>query len=152
MAMNPPKGYHSLTPALSLEGAARAIERYQKAFGAEEVSRFEGPGGKVMHAELRIGDSILMLGDSMPEMGSPPSSSSMWMYVDDCDAAYRRAVGAGATSVIEPADMFWGDRMAQVTDPWGIRWSFATRIKEMSPDEMRAAGEAWMKQVMGPTD
>jgi PhnB protein len=144
---NPPKGYHTLTPGLNIDGAAEAIDFYRKAFGAEEESRMPGPTGKLMHAEIRIGDSVVMISDTMPEMGNTATTSSMWLYVDDCDAAYKRAVAAGAKSIMEPADMFWGDRMSQVADKWGNKWGISTRIRDMSQDEMRKAGEEWMKQM-----
>src|SRR5688500_16473332 len=99
---NPPKGYHSVNPGLTIDGAAEAIAFFVKAFGAEEVARMNGPGGKIMHAEIRIGDSIIMLNDVFPEMGSKPTNSTMYLYVDDCDALHRRAVAAGATSSMEP--------------------------------------------------
>jgi uncharacterized glyoxalase superfamily protein PhnB len=151
MAMkNPPKGYHTVTPGLTVDGAANAIDFYAKAFGAEEESRMPGPDGRIMHAEIRIGDSVVMLNDSMPEMGSNPTTSSMWVYTDDCDALYKRAVEAGAKSIMEPADMFWGDRMAQVADAWGNKWGLSTRIKEMSTEEMKKAGEEWMKNMGKP--
>jgi PhnB protein len=109
-----------------------------------------GPGGKIMHTEIRIGDSVVMLNDPAPEMGSHPTTSSMYLYVDDCDALHRRAVAAGAKSTFEPTDCFWGDRMSQVVDKWGNKWSISTRVKEMSADEQRKAGEEFMKQQMAP--
>jgi len=144
---NPPKGYHSVTPGLNVDGADRALEFYKQAFGAEETSRFLGPGGKIMHSEIRIGDSVIMVNDAMPEMGAHPTTSSLWIYADDCDALYKRAIAAGAKSVMEPTDCFWGDRMGQVGDAWGNKWSIAKRIKEMSADEMKAAGEEFMQQM-----
>ena len=100
-----------------------------------------------MHAEIRIGDSVIMLGDHMPEMGAPVTSSSLWIYTDDADGLYKRAVGAGAKALMPPTDAFWGDRFSQVQDLNGNRWTIATRTKEMSQDEMRKAGEAAMKQM-----
>jgi PhnB protein len=144
---NPPQGYHTVTPSLTVEGAVKAIEYYARAFGAEELMRMPGPDGRLMHAEIRIGDSIVMLSDAMPEMGNPASSSTLYVYTDDCDALYQRAVGAGARSTMEPADMFWGDRMAQVTDPFGIKWGISTKVKDLTEEEMRVAGEAFMKQM-----
>src|SRR5687767_1252899 len=141
---NPPKGYHSVTPSLTVDGAAEAIDFYRKAFGAEEESRMPGPGGKLMHAEVRIGDSVVMLSDAMPEMGNTPTTASLYIYADDCDAMYKRAVAAGGESTMEPADMFWGDRMAGIKDRWGNRWGISTRIKDMSPEEMKKAGQEWM--------
>src|SRR6266496_2742399 len=104
---NPPKGYHSVTPALSLKNAAQAIDFYRKAFGAEEQSRFAGPDGRIMHAEIRIGDSLIMLGEQMPEMGATVTTSSLWIYTDDADGLYKRAVTAGAKALMAPSDAFW---------------------------------------------
>lgn len=146
-----PAQYHTLTPYLTLRGAARAIEFYQRAFGAEELYRMSGPGGSVMHAELRIGDSVVMLGDEAPEMGvtSPStlggSTSGLLLYVADCDQAFERAIKAGATVVQKPEDMFWGDRYATLKDPFGHRWSIATHLRDVSPDEMQRAQEEWIK-------
>jgi PhnB protein len=149
---NPPKGYHSVTPALSIDGAAAALDWFRKALGAEEdpKTRMVGPGGKIMHTEMRIGDSAIMVSDTMPEMGNLATSSSFYIYVDDCDALYKKAVAAGGKSTMEPTDCFWGDRMAQVKDAYGNSWSFSTRVKEMSDEEMRKAGEEFMKQQGGP--
>lgn len=151
--VNPiPQGLHTLTPNLVLRDSAKAIDFYKKALGAEEISRFPAPDGKgVWHAQLRIGDSSVYLNDEMPGRGptapsaSNPAPAVMWLYVPDADAAYRRALGAGAKSTMEPADMFWGDRCAGVADPFGYFWSFATRQKELTPDEMRRAGEAFAR-------
>src|SRR5215475_8914271 len=106
---NPPKGYGSVTPTLSLTNAAKAIDFYRKAFGAEEEGRFPGPDGRIMHAEIRIGDSRIMLNDVMPEMGAPATTSSLWIYCDDTDGLYNRAVAAGAKVLMPPTDAFWGD-------------------------------------------
>ena len=147
MATHPiPAGYHSITAQLSLLDAAAAIALYQKAFGAEVVDTAKDPSGtKVWHAALRIGSSMIFVNDVFPEMGSPdPSRSSMWLYVTDTDAAYNQAVSAGCTSVMAPMDMFWGDRMGQVSDPFGQKWTIATRVKDMTPDEMAAAEAAFV--------
>jgi PhnB protein len=147
-----PSQYHTLTPFLTLRGAAQAIEFYKKAFGAEELYRMAGPDGAVMHAELRIGDSVVMMGEEAPEMGatSPStlggSTSGLLLYASDCDQAFARAIKAGATSVQAPTDMFWGDRYGTLKDPFGHRWSIATHLKDVSPAEMEKAQEAWMKQ------
>jgi PhnB protein len=139
-----PAGYHTITPHLSVENAAEAIEFYKRAFGAVEIDRAPDPSGtKVWHAALRIGDSMLFVNDVFPEMGQPaPSQSSLWLYVPDTDASHERAVGAGAKSLQPPVDTFWGDRMAHVADPFGQNWTFATRVKDMTPDEMQAAAAA----------
>ena len=150
---SPPAGYHTVTPAIIVRGADRAIEFYKQAFGAEEVSRMAGPDGTVMHAEIRIGDSVVMLGDESPQYGtrSPFSTNgtpgSLHLYVDDADAAFERAVRAGATVRYPLETAFWGDRYGKVTDPFGHEWGIATRVKEMSEDEVRRAAEEWMAQA-----
>lgn len=151
-----PAQYHSLTPYLAVRGAPEAIEFYKKAFGAEELYRMAGPDGRVMHAEIRIGDSVLMLGEEAPQMGAPSpatlggSPTGIHIYVEHCDQAFARATKAGATPVQPPADMFWGDRYGTVKDPFGHRWSLATHQKDLSPEEMAKAQEAWMKENMPP--
>ena len=138
-----PEGYHALTPYLAIEGAAQAIEFYKKAFGAKEIARMPGPGGKLMHAELTIGDSHLMLSDACPEMGGNPgpkalggSPASVHLYVEDVDTVYNRAVAAGAQGKMPPTDMFWGDRFSKLTDPFGHEWSVATHVEDVAPAEM----------------
>jgi uncharacterized glyoxalase superfamily protein PhnB len=140
-----PAGYHTLTPYLRCRGAAQAIEFYKKAFGAKEKARMMTPdGSKVMHAELLIGDSPLMLGDEWPEMKclSPLSIGGtglgVHLYVEDVDAVYARAVEAGATGMMPPANMFWGDRYAKLTDPFGHEWSIGTHVEDVSIEEMKA--------------
>ena len=136
-----PDEYHTVTPLLCLEEADRAIEFYKKAFGAEEVFRMPTPDGKVAHAEIKVGDSTLMLTEAMQEA---PTSSSMYMYVADADAVYERAVSAGATPVMAVADMFWGDRFGRLTDPFGVRWGIATRREDLTPQEInQRAAEAF---------
>lgn len=143
-----PKGYHTITAQLAVDGAARAIEFYEKAFGAEVVDRALDPSGqKVWHAALRIGSSMLFVNDVFPEMDGSQSHSSLWLYVEDADAAFKRAVDAGATAKMPPADMFWGDRMAHVADPFGQTWTLATHIKDMTPEEMKAAEEAFVASM-----
>jgi PhnB protein len=141
MPVNPvPAGYHSLTAQLSVEDAAKAIAFYEKAFGAEVVDRAPDPSGKkIWHAALRIGNSMIFVNDVFPEMGGEQSRSSLWLYVADVDTAYKRAVDAGAKSTTPPSDMFWGDRMAHVADPFGQKWVIAARVKDMTPDEMQEA-------------
>ena len=137
-----PEGYYSLTPYLVVKGAAEAIEFYTKAFGATEMMRMPGPGGKIMHAELKIGNSVLMLSDENPERGylSPASrggnTSSVMFYTDDVDAAFRKAIAAGAKETTAVTDMFWGDRMGNLTDPFGHSWAIATHQEDVSPQEM----------------
>ena len=128
-----PDGYGSVTPFLTVKGAAKMIDFLKQAFGAEEVMRMPGPGGAVMHAEVNVGNSRLMLSEAMQ---NPPSQSSFYLYVNDADAMYKRALAAGATSQIEPKDEFWGDRIAMVRDPFGNIWSVATHKEDVSPEEM----------------
>ena len=152
-----PEGHHTLTPHLILDDAARAIDWYKKALGAVEVSRSPGPDGKIMHAQLRIGDSAIYLND---EMGGGKSAKarggspiSMWLYVDDCDALFNRAVAAGATVPDGPmgqiADQFWGDRAGSIVDPHGYHWTIATRKEDLTPEEIRERMDAFMKNFAG---
>ena len=136
-----PDGYHA-TPYLAVDDAAKAIEYYKKAFGANERVRMNTPDGKIGHAELEIGDSLIMLADPFPqattrspkELGG--TSASVFMYVDDVDAVVKRAVDQGATVTMEVADQFWGDRFGSVTDPFGHSWSIATHVEDVSPEEV----------------
>ena len=140
-----PEGYHSVTPHLIIKGAREAIEFYKKAFGAEVVYTMDGPGGSVMHGEITIGDSHVFVADEMPQMpgnGKSPSSlggftQSLMIYTEDTDAAYKRAVEAGGEETAAPEDMFWGDRYAKVTDPFGHQWQLATRIENPTPEQIR---------------
>lgn len=147
-----PDGYHSVTPTLTISGASDAIEFYKKAFDAKEVYRFPGPDGKsIMHAEIRIGDSAIMLCDEMPEMGclSPKStggpSGAIYLYVDDVDSVFSKSVSVGAQPMMPIMDGFWGDRIGVLVDPFGHRWTVATRKKEMSIEEIQKAGADFMK-------
>lgn len=154
MSVKPiPDQYHSITPYMTVRDAARAIEFYKQAFGAKERGVMKGPDGKVMHAELMIGDSIIMLGDEMPEFGalSPQSTGGAGMglhiYVDGVDAAFDRAVKAGARVDMPVSDQFWGDRYGKLTDPFGHKWSIATHTKDMSADEMKTAMNEAMSKM-----
>jgi len=148
-----PDGYHTLTPFLTCRDAARAIEFYKQAFGAEVRGGVaQGPDGKVMHAELKIGDSVIMLSDEYPEYGSLSPQSmggspmGLHIYLDGVDAAFDRAVKAGATVEMPVMDQFWGDRYGKLRDPFGHKWSIATHVKDMSEDEMkRGMDEAMAK-------
>ena len=148
-----PEGYRTITPSLTIHDCARAIEFYKEAFGAVERSRFEGPGGKVWHAEIMIGDSIVMLNDEFPDYGSLApttiggTSVALWAYVEDVDEAYARAVKAGAEADMEPDDMFWGDRMCALRDPFGHKWTIATHVEDVGPEDMKRRQEAMMKGV-----
>ncbi len=139
-----PEGYHSVTPYLTVDGAAKAIEFYAEAFGATEVLRMElGDSGRIAHAEIRIGDSHVMLSEEWPDMNilAPTSrggpTSSNLIYVEDVDAAYAKALAAGATAERPPENQFWGDRMGTLADPFGHRWSLATHVEDVSDAEMQ---------------
>jgi PhnB protein len=153
-----PKGHHTVTPSLTLEHCAQAIEWYKKALGAVETSRAAGPDGKILHAELRIGDSPIMVHDPMMDMKDPKglggSPASFWLYVEDCDALFDRALGAGGKvhgKMGAMADQFWGDRSGTLVDPYGYTWSIATHKEDLTPQEMQKRQDVWMKQQR-PTD
>ncbi|HEX8131109.1 MAG TPA: VOC family protein [Pyrinomonadaceae bacterium] len=137
-----PEGYHSITPYLHITGAARAIEFYKEIFGATEVMRIDAPGGKIGHAEIKIGDSHIMLADEFPEMDvrSPQSFGGspvgLLLYVEDVDAVAERAVAAGAKLQSPLEDKFYGDRMGKLVDPFGHIWAIATHKEDVSPEEM----------------
>ncbi len=143
MAVKPiPEGFSSVTPHLIIKDAAKAIDFYKKAFGAEEICRMPGPDGKtVMHAEIKIGNSHVMLADEFPEYGCvgpqtlKGSSVTIHLYVNDADKVYNQAVAAGAKATMPPTDMFWGDRYGKLEDPFGHNWSVATHIEDVSPEE-----------------
>jgi PhnB protein len=154
-ASNPvPTGFHTVTPHLVFDDSARAIDWYKKALGAEEKSRAVGPDGKIMHAELQIGDSRLMLNDAMGGGKSAQafggSPISMWVYVPDCDTLFNRAVKAGAQvgpgPMSELQDQFWGDRTGMFTDPFGYQWTIATRKEDLTPEEMERRSQEFFKQ------
>jgi uncharacterized glyoxalase superfamily protein PhnB len=146
------EGMHTVTPYLVFEDAAKALDFYARAFGAEERFRMPSPDGKtIWHAEMRIGDSIVMMSDMMGGPARPPRqvgalTSTLWLASDDCDAAFRRALDAGAKGTMEPADMFWGDRVCCVEDPFGYQWNIATHVRDVSMDEMKRAGEQWARE------
>jgi PhnB protein len=150
-----PDGYHSITPYLTCRDAARAIEFYQQAFGAtlKGGGVMKGPDGKVMHAELRIGDSIIMLADEYPAFGSVSpqaiggSATGLHIYVEDVDSAFERAVKAGAIVDAPVADMFWGDRYGKLKDPFGHKWSIATHKADLSVEEMKRGMEEAMAKM-----
>ena len=148
-----PQGYTTVTPGITVQDASRAIEFYKKAFGAKERGRFEGPDGKIMHAEIQIGSAIVMLNDEVMGNRSPQSYGgspvAFYLYFENADAAFKKAIDAGGKQTAPVSDMFWGDRMGQFEDPYGYRWTVATRIKDMTPEEIDKAGEEWMKQMAG---
>jgi uncharacterized glyoxalase superfamily protein PhnB len=151
-----PEGFHSITPAIVVNGAAEAIEFYVRAFGAKEIDRAATPdGAKILHATIQIGDSRIMLNDEFPEMNcrGPLSvggtSSSLHIYVEDADTIYEQAVAAGATITMPIGDMFWGDRYGQVVDPFGHAWSIATHKRDMTQEEMAKAMESFSGECGG---
>ena len=145
-----PEGYHSVTPYLTLDDAAGAIEFYKRAFGAKERMRMDAPDGKIGHAELEIGDSLVMLADAFPQSStkSPRElggcTGGVFLYVEDVDAVVQRAVDDGATVTMEVADQFWGDRFGSITDPFGHSWSLATHVEDVPPEEMGERSKAAM--------
>lgn len=149
-----PTGFHSITPGLTCKNAAEAIDFYKKAFGATEVMRMDSPDGRIMHAELKIGDSHLFLGDEWPGMTAAPSagaspSQSIYLYVENVDGVFEQAVAAGGTGAMPVADMFWGDRMGKVIDPFGHHWTLATHVEDVEPAEMERRSREWMAQMAG---
>ena len=154
MSVKPiPEGYHTLTPFLTVRNAERAIEFYKQAFGAQERGVAKGPDGKVMHAELKIGDSVIMLSDEYPEFGSLSPQSvggspmGLHIYIENVDAAFDRAVKAGAQVEMPVMDQFWGDRYGKLKDPFGHKWSIATHVKDMSADEMKRSMDDAMSKM-----
>jgi PhnB protein len=139
-----PEGYHSITPSFCVDGAQEFINFLKEVFAAQDRFKMDGPGGKVMHAELSIGDSAVMVSDVMPQW--PAKSNSLYVYVDDVDATYQRALKAGATSVRAPENAFYGDRTSAVQDPFGNIWGIATHVEDVPPDEMQKRAEAFQKQ------
>ena len=147
-----PKGYHTVTPSLFVKGAAKAIDFYKKALGAEEVARFPAPDGTIMHAEIRIGDSTIMLGDEMPQFGKSPKSLGgtpvgFFVYQENVDAGWKRAIDAGGKEIMPLEDQFWGDRSGCFEDPFGHRWWLAQHLRDMTPDELNKAAESHFSQM-----
>jgi PhnB protein len=153
MAKAIPEGYHTVTPYLSVKNAGQAIELYKKAFGAVEKERMPGPDGRIMHAEIQVGDSMVMLSEEDPQRSclSPASlkatTGSLFLYVPDVDAAFKRATEAGCTVVMPVADMFWGDRFGQVEDPSGHRWGLATHKEDLTPEEIGKRAQAFFASM-----
>jgi uncharacterized glyoxalase superfamily protein PhnB len=151
-----PEGYHTITPHLIVRDAARAIDFYKQAFGAKDRGVMKGPDGKVMHAELQIGDSVVMLADEMPEFGSHSpqsiggSSTGLHIYTEDVDAAFDRALKAGAQVEMPVMDQFWGDRYGKLKDPFGHSWSLATHVKDLSVEEMKRGMDEAMAKMAKP--
>jgi PhnB protein len=154
MATKPiPEGYNTLSPALAVDDAEQAIEFYKQAFGAKERMRMPSPDGRIAHAELEIGDSVVMLSDPFPhapnkdpkELGG--TSVGLFMYVEDVDATFEQALGAGATVTMPLEDQFWGDRFGTVTDPFGHTWSLATHKEDLTPEEIAERGKEAMASM-----
>ena len=151
--VNPkPQGYHTVTPSIVVQDGAKALEFYKKAFGAEQTMLMPGPGGSVMHAEIRIGDSHVMLADESPGMGHRSAQSigatpvSLVLYVEDVDAQFKQAIAAGAKELRPVEDQFYGDRMGTLVDPFGHVWSLGTHKEDVSPEEMNRRMAEMMAQ------
>jgi PhnB protein len=148
-----PEGYHTVTPYLAVDDAAKAIEFYKRAFGATERVRMDGPDGKIAHAEVGIGDSLIMTSDQFPQSSTKPpkelgsASSAVFLYVEDVDSVVQDAVDAGATITMPIEDMFWGDRFGQVTDPFGHVWQIATHVEDVSPQDMEKRAQEAMASM-----
>jgi len=149
-----PKDMHTITPNLTFRDAAKAIEFYKKAFGADEVMRMPSPDGKyIWHAELRIGDSIFYLNDEMPgskthaPTGDQPATASLALHVEDCDSIFQRAKDAGAEPVMPVQEMFWGDRMGVMMDPFGHCWMIMTHTRDLTAEEIRRGGEEFARRM-----
>lgn len=153
MSVKPiPDGYHSVTPYITVDDAAKAIDFYKAAFGATEIARMD-MGGKIGHAEIRVGDSVVMLSDEFPDRGKlgpkarGGATASLMVYLDDVDTAFRRAVDAGATETMAVENQFWGDRMGSVTDPFGHSWMLSTHVEDVPEDEMKRRMDAMMSEM-----
>jgi len=151
VSSNPvPKGFHTVTPSLIVRGAAEAIEFYKKALGAEELMRMAGPDGKIGHAELKIGDSVIFISDEFPNMGvarSPQTlggcTGTLNLYVPDVDATFKQAVSAGGKTTMPVADMFWGDRYGTFSDPFGHHWGLGTHKEDLTAEEIEERAKAF---------
>jgi uncharacterized glyoxalase superfamily protein PhnB len=151
-----PQGYHTVTPSLTVRNAAEAIEFYKKALGAQELERMQGPDGKIGHAELKIGDSIIFLGDENPNMGnkSPQTlgaaTGGLYLYVENVDKAFKQAIAAGGKEQMPVTDMFWGDRYGQFTDPYGYTWGLSTRTHDLTKEEIEEGAKDFYAQMQQP--
>jgi len=148
-----PEGFSTVTPHLNVRDAARALDFYKRAFGAIETVRMPGPGGAILHAEFKIGDSYLFLAEEMPDWGSKSpqtlngTATAICLYVGDADAVFNQAVSAGAKVVMPLADQFWGDRYGKLADPFGHEWAVATHLEDLTPEEMKKRQEVAMAQM-----
>ena len=146
-----PQGYTTITPSMTVKDAPKVIDFYKKAFDAKEHMRMAGPDGKIMHAEIQIGNAIIMMNDEV--MGSRSAQTlggcpiSFYVYVDNADAAFKKAIAAGAKQEYPITEMFWGDKMGTVADPFGYKWTIAQHIKDVSPEDMKKGQEEFMKQM-----
>ena len=155
-----PEGYHSITPALTCKNAAKAIDFYKEALGAKEINRMEMPGGMIGHAELQIGDSRFFVSDEYPGMSTGPDpnakapSSYLFIYTDDVDTAYDKAVSAGCKAAMPLQNQFWGDRYGKLVDPFGHHWGLAQHVEDVTPEEVERRGKEWqasMAKSAGPS-
>jgi PhnB protein len=148
-----PQGYTTVTPSITLNDTAKAIEFYKKAFGATERMRVPGPDGKIMHAEIQIGNAIIMMNDecmgqrSAKSLGSSPAS--FYLYFEDADMAFKKAIAAGGKELQPPTDMFWGDRLGLIEDPFGYQWNIASHVKDITQEEMKKGQQESMRQMAG---
>jgi PhnB protein len=147
-----PEGYHTITPGLTCKNTAQAIDFYKSVFGAKEIMRMPGPGGTIMHAEIQIGNSRMMLADEFPGMSIAPTPGAMspvsiFMYTEDVDAVFNRAVSAGAKVDMPLMDQFWGDRFGKITDPFGHHWGLAQHVEDVAPAEMQRRSEEWTAKM-----
>jgi PhnB protein len=145
-----PEGYHTITPSLTCKNAKQAIEFYKKVLGAKESICMEGPGGSIAHAELKIGDSVLMVNDEFPGMAVAPTDQSggyLFLYVNNCDKVFNDAVAGGAKVVMPLANQFWGDRFGRFTDPFGHSWGVATHVEDVTPEEMERRAQEWQAKA-----
>lgn len=147
-----PEGYSTITPSLTCKNAAKAIEFYKSAFGATELMRMPGPGGVIGHAELQIGNSRVFVADEFPGMSAAPTPGAMnpsylFLYLENVDAAFQRAIGAGAQVSMPLSDMFWGDRYGKVTDPFGHQWGLAQHVEDVAPDELARRSAEWSAKM-----
>jgi uncharacterized glyoxalase superfamily protein PhnB len=146
-----PQGYTNVTPSITLSDTPKAIEFYKQAFGATERMRMPAPDGKIMHAEIQIGNAIIMMNDecfgqrSAASLGGSPIN--FYLYFENVDAAFQKAVSAGGKELAPVTDMFWGDRMGCIEDPFGIQWTIATHVKDATPEELSRGQEEFMKQM-----
>lgn len=149
-----PPGYHTITPSLTVRNAAEAIEFYKKALGAEEKMRMASPDGKITHAELKIGDSMIFMNDEMPAWGSKSPQTlggvpgGFYLYVEDVDKAFERAIEAGGKVTMPVMDMFWGDRMGNFTDPYGFAWTLSTHTQDMTEQELEEGAKQFYAQMV----